>query len=106
MLHSLAGLEKLRAERPEVLDQCQAAAGLSLGEYTALVFAGALSVEDALKLVKIRAEAMQLASDNSDVSRRPEADGVVGVATGPGRCPRCSSFFLTPAPPHPLHRRA
>lgn len=63
----LAGLEKLRAERPEVLEQCQAAAGLSLGEYTALVFAGAMSVEDALALVKIRAEAMQQASDASTV---------------------------------------
>jgi [acyl-carrier-protein] S-malonyltransferase len=38
-----------------------AAAGHSLGEYTALVAAGALSLADALPLVRFRAEAMQQA---------------------------------------------
>ena len=38
-------------------------AGLSLGEYTALSFAGALSFEDGLKIVKVRGEAMQAASE-------------------------------------------
>src|SRR4029453_6769696 len=42
---------------------CSAAAGLSLGEYTALVFAGALNFADGVKLVKRRGEAMQAASD-------------------------------------------
>lgn len=37
------------------------AAGHSLGEYSALVFAGALSFEDGLKLVKIRGDEMQKA---------------------------------------------
>jgi len=37
-------------------------AGLSLGEYTALWFAGSLSFEDALRLVRLRGEAMQDAS--------------------------------------------
>jgi [acyl-carrier-protein] S-malonyltransferase len=37
-------------------------AGLSLGEYTALVAAGAMSFADALTVVKVRAEAMQAAS--------------------------------------------
>ncbi|GDY11231.1 malonyl CoA-acyl carrier protein transacylase [Planctomycetota bacterium] len=40
-----------------------ATAGLSLGEYTALVVAEALSFEDALGLVKVRGEAMQAAAD-------------------------------------------
>ena len=40
---SLAALAGLRAVYPEIVDGCQAAAGLSLGEYTALVFAGAMS---------------------------------------------------------------
>ena len=46
----LAAVEKLRAEDPKLVDSCSAAAGLSLGEYCALVFAGALSFEDGLKV--------------------------------------------------------
>ena len=60
---SLAALEKLRHERPEVIEQCVAAAGLSLGEYTALVFAGAMTFEDGLRVVQRRGEAMQAAAD-------------------------------------------
>jgi len=60
---SLAALEVLKAERPEVLAACQFAAGLSLGEYTALVFAGAMTFEDGLRVVKVRGEAMQAAAD-------------------------------------------
>src|SRR3954453_18017903 len=40
---SLAALERLRASDPSAEATCVATAGLSLGEYTALVFAGALS---------------------------------------------------------------
>jgi [acyl-carrier-protein] S-malonyltransferase len=47
---SLAALEVLRAESPSVLDQCVCTAGLSLGEYTALAFAGALEFEDGLRV--------------------------------------------------------
>jgi [acyl-carrier-protein] S-malonyltransferase len=39
-----------------------AAAGLSLGEYTALVAAGALSFQDGLRLVRLRGQAMEEAS--------------------------------------------
>ncbi len=39
-----------------------AAAGLSLGEYTALAAAGALSFEDGLRLVRLRGQAMEEAS--------------------------------------------
>ena len=60
---SLAALEKLRADRPDVVLGCEMAAGLSLGEYTALVFAGALSFEDGLRLVQRRGQAMQAAAD-------------------------------------------
>jgi [acyl-carrier-protein] S-malonyltransferase len=38
-------------------------AGHSLGEYTALVYAGALSFDDGLKLVKLRGELMQKAGE-------------------------------------------
>jgi len=61
-LAGLAAVEKLRAENPEVVNRCARVAGLSLGEYTALVFAGAMSFEDGLKVVKIRAEAMKEAA--------------------------------------------
>src|SRR5438132_12645915 len=60
---SLAALESLKASNPEAVEQCQAAAGLSLGEYTALVFAGAMSFQDGLRVVKRRGEAMQAAAD-------------------------------------------
>jgi [acyl-carrier-protein] S-malonyltransferase len=60
---SLAALEGLRAVEPQVEAEVVAAAGLSLGEYTALVYAGALSFADGLKLVQRRGEAMQAAAD-------------------------------------------
>ncbi len=59
----LAALEKLRHEEPDVEKEVVAAAGLSLGEYTALTFAGAMSFEDGLRLVRTRGEAMQAAAD-------------------------------------------
>ncbi len=60
---SLAALEKLRTDSPEVVLSCEMTAGLSLGEYTALVFAGAMSFEDGLRVVQQRGQAMQDASD-------------------------------------------
>ncbi len=62
---SLAALESLRASDPSAEASCVATAGLSLGEYTALVFAGALSFSDGVRLVKRRGEAMQAAADAS-----------------------------------------
>lgn len=49
---SMAALEKLKQDRPEVVESANVAAGLSLGEYTALAFAGAMSFEDGLALVR------------------------------------------------------
>jgi len=60
---SLAALEALRAESPDVVLGCEAAAGLSLGEYTAMVFAGVMEFEDGLTLVQRRGAAMQEAAD-------------------------------------------
>jgi len=48
---------KARGYRPDMV------AGHSLGEYSALVACGALTFEDGLDLVKIRAEQMQIASE-------------------------------------------
>lgn len=60
---SLAALEQLRQESPEVVAGAEFAAGLSLGEYTALTFAGALSFADGVRLVQRRGAAMQAAAD-------------------------------------------
>ncbi|MCA8987774.1 MAG: ACP S-malonyltransferase [Planctomycetaceae bacterium] len=60
---SLAALEIVRDRQPELLEQANYAAGLSLGEYTALAFAEALSFEDGLRVVDVRGRAMQAAAD-------------------------------------------
>jgi [acyl-carrier-protein] S-malonyltransferase len=60
---SLAALESLKVSQPDAVANCSAAAGLSLGEYTALVFAGAMDFDAALRVVQKRGEAMQAASD-------------------------------------------
>ncbi len=60
---SLACLEKVKAEMPDLPGRCEMTAGLSLGEYTSLVFAGSMTFEDGLRVVKLRGEAMQAAAD-------------------------------------------
>jgi [acyl-carrier-protein] S-malonyltransferase len=59
---SLAALESLKVASPEIIADCQGAAGLSLGEYTALVFAGSMDFESGLKVVQQRGQAMQAAA--------------------------------------------
>ncbi len=56
-LHSIVALRKMGGKRADMV------AGHSLGEYTALVAAGALSFEDGLKLVRLRGELMQQAGE-------------------------------------------
>jgi [acyl-carrier-protein] S-malonyltransferase len=60
---SLAALESLKQKSPQVVENCRFAAGLSLGEYSALVFAGVMEFEPALRAVAERGAAMQAASD-------------------------------------------
>lgn len=88
---SLAALELLKAERPDVITACQFAAGLSLGEYTALVFAGAMTFEDGLRVVKVRGEAMQAAADlipsgmvSALLLDRPKVEDVRAAASASG----------------------
>merc|ERR1719253_706196 len=64
---SMAAVEKLRQEEgQEAVDAATCAMGLSLGEYSALCFADAISFADGVKVTKARGEAMQAASDAVD----------------------------------------
>jgi [acyl-carrier-protein] S-malonyltransferase len=56
-LHSIIAYRNIEGASPQMV------AGHSLGEFSALVANGCLSFEDALKLVSIRAEAMQKACE-------------------------------------------
>jgi len=58
---SLAVVAAMREAGLPLVAEATAAAGLSLGEYTALVFAGALTLEQALPLVRKRGELMDAA---------------------------------------------
>src|SRR5690606_28028860 len=60
---SLAALEQLKEDAPELVERCSSTAGLSLGEYTALVFAGVMDFEAGLRVVAERGGAMQEAAD-------------------------------------------
>ena len=66
---SMAAVEKLRAEQgEEAANEATVTMGLSLGEYSALCYAGALSFEDGVKVTKARGEAMQAAADLVDTT--------------------------------------
>lgn len=61
MATSLAALRALEAEGVVLADQAGFVAGHSLGEYSALAAAGALSITDAARLLRTRGQAMQQA---------------------------------------------
>lgn len=90
LVHGIACLE---VAAKKGLPPAEAAAGLSLGEYTAHVYAGSLTFEDGVKLLQKRGQAMQEACDRTpsgmvsilgldrDQCRRAcEGQGDVGVA--------------------------
>jgi [acyl-carrier-protein] S-malonyltransferase len=82
-LHSMAVLEVLGKElgvkgRYGSGLPALATAGLSLGEYSALVFAGAIDFEDALRVVAARGELMQEACD----ATRGTMASVIGLPAG------------------------
>ena len=63
LVHSLATLAFFQQRLGDEFPGCQAAAGLSLGEYAALSAAGTLEFEHALRLVRRRGELMQRACE-------------------------------------------
>lgn len=58
-IHSVIAFKSIESARPDMV------AGHSLGEFSALVANGVLSFEDGLKLVNIRAQAMQKACEQT-----------------------------------------
>lgn len=62
----MAAASVLRDEHPDRVQAIKAAAGLSLGEYTAVCFAGGLTFSDGVRLVQRRGQAMQGAADAVD----------------------------------------
>jgi [acyl-carrier-protein] S-malonyltransferase len=62
---SLALLKVASEVAPVLLKQPAYVAGHSLGEYSALVAAGALPFDEAIRLLRIRGELMQLAADSN-----------------------------------------
>jgi len=93
---SMAVLQILEHSGGGHLLRAQATAGLSLGEYSALVFAGSLRFEDALEVVIARGKAMQRACDRvegtmtsilgleldqvREAVQSAQAEGVVAIA--------------------------
>lgn len=62
---SMAAVEKLRADKGEQeANSADSCLGLSLGEYSALCYAGALNFEDGVKVTQTRGKAMQAAADS------------------------------------------
>jgi [acyl-carrier-protein] S-malonyltransferase len=65
-VHSMAALTIFLEEKPDISSSVVAVAGLSLGEYSALAAAGAISFEDGVRLVQERGAAMQEAASAVD----------------------------------------
>ena len=88
---SLAILEILKKENIQV----EAAIGLSLGEYSALIHSGAISFEDGIKVVQKRGELMQNLCPAGDWSMA----AIMGLdeAKTSEVCASITSGFVTPA---------
>jgi [acyl-carrier-protein] S-malonyltransferase len=79
LLVSWVALQSLKERVPAL--EFQAAAGLSLGEFTALTAAGVMSFEDGLRVVRQRGRFMQEACE----ATRGGMAAVIGLAEGPTR---------------------
>ncbi|MEK7285126.1 MAG: ACP S-malonyltransferase [Chloroflexota bacterium] len=78
---SIAALRAAEEALGHELDEPVAVAGHSLGEYTAIVAAGALALADAVRLVRIRGELMQ-AADGGDAGAPTHARGGMAAVLG------------------------
>eukprot|EP01113_Clastostelium_recurvatum_P050190 TRINITY_DN9446_c0_g1_i2.p1 TRINITY_DN9446_c0_g1~~TRINITY_DN9446_c0_g1_i2.p1 ORF type:complete len:5053 (-),score=624.11 TRINITY_DN9446_c0_g1_i2:50-15208(-) len=65
---SVAKASQLSDERPELMQQVSHVAGMSVGEFAALVIAGVVSFCDGLKLVRRRGELMDLDAKRADTA--------------------------------------
>jgi [acyl-carrier-protein] S-malonyltransferase len=74
MAHSMAAMRVLEREAGTDIANAMFVAGHSLGEYSALCAAGAISLADTAKLLRIRGEAMQAAA--------PVGEGAMAVLIG------------------------
>ena len=76
MAHSIAAMRVLQTEAGADISNAMFVAGHSLGEYSALTAAGALSIADAARLLRTRGRAMQQAV--------PVGEGFAAVLEGAG----------------------
>ncbi|PAA85751.1 hypothetical protein BOX15_Mlig025627g1 [Macrostomum lignano] len=60
---SMAALLALEELHPDAVPRCIGTAGFSVGEFAAYTFAGTFTFEEGLRLVQVRAQAMQSVSD-------------------------------------------
>merc|ERR1719487_284220 len=67
-LANACAVEKLRLEKPNVINRVQAAAGLSVGEYSACYFSGMMEFELACRMVRTRADAL-----DSEIKKQPQS---------------------------------
>ena len=92
MAHSIAAMRVLESEAGIKACDAKFVAGHSLGEYSALCAAGAISLSDTAKLLRIRGEAMQAAV--------PVGEGAMAALIGvdlEGRAERQSTRWLAAA---------
>jgi [acyl-carrier-protein] S-malonyltransferase len=68
LCHSIALLRVLESEYGFKVKNCTYAMGHSLGEYSALVATDAISLSDAIRLVRLRGEAMQESISNKQTA--------------------------------------
>jgi [acyl-carrier-protein] S-malonyltransferase len=78
LVTSLAALEVLKSRDPALVSGASITAGLSLGEYTALVFADAIDFDSAVRVVDVRGRAMQECAGRRGPGGTP-AGGMVAV---------------------------